>query len=173
MPMDAPQAGETVRRPVRPESVTPPGPPTPEPPARSRSAPAAGIVAGCVLVIAAIGAAVILSHHGGQTATGAGPSAGHSQSALGPGITAPGTPAVVVTRAGHRLRFHWTYGNHAAGDTFRWHRVSGGSGPAAGSTTGTTLLLAAPHRRSVCITVQVVRANGSQASDPSTPACGS
>jgi hypothetical protein len=169
MPADTSSAGTTARRPVRP--VAPSEPSTPEPPASSRSGRVFGIAAGCVLVIAAIGAAFLFSHHGGGHApTGTGPSAGHSQSALGPGITAPGTPAVVVIRAGHKLRFHWTYANHAAGDTFRWRRVSSGTGPAAGTTTRTTLLLA-PRGRSVCITVRVVRVNG-QASGQSTPACG-
>lgn len=172
IPTDTSQAATTVRRAVMPAPLAPSQPDT-QTPAPSRSVRVIGITAGCVLVIAAISIVLALTNHGGgHKATGARSSAANSQNALGPGITAPGTPAVAVARVGaHELRFRWTYANHAAGDIFRWNRVSGGSGPKAGTTTRPALLLAAPHWRSVCITVQVVRADGSQASDPSRPAC--
>jgi hypothetical protein len=171
MPAGPRHESTTVRRPVAPAPRAP-EPAEPEAPAPRRPGRIIGIAAGCVLVVAAVGAVLLLGHHGGgHTPGGTGSSAGDTQSALGPGATAPGTPTVTVARAGARkLRFRWTYANHAAGDTFRWHRVSGGTGPAAGSITRPTLLLAAPHRRSVCVTVQVVRANG-QASDTSMPKC--
>jgi hypothetical protein len=141
---------------------------------RSRSARLIGLAAAVVLVIAAVSIAVAWPHHNsGSTAAGTVKSGRRGESALGPAISAPGTPTVAVTRLSARqVRFRWTYANRAAGDVFRWRRVNDGTGPAVGTTTKPDLLLAVARGKSVCITVQVVRADGSQASTASTPACG-
>lgn len=147
-------------------------------PDQPRSRRAVGIAAGGVVVAAAIGGAVVFSLHGapeaslGPAAATSPASAGSAQDALGPGAAAPGMPAVTVARASAgELRFRWSYANHVPGDVFRWRRVSGGTGPAAGTATTPSLLIAAPSGRSVCVTVQVVRADGSEASEVSAPAC--
>ena len=58
---------------------------------------------------------------------------GQRQNALGPGAPRPATPAVTASqRRRDEVRFSWTYANHAAGDTFRWRRVSGTAGAAGG-----------------------------------------
>jgi hypothetical protein len=109
----------------------------------------------------------------GQNPAGAAQPAASSaaQDALGPGATAPGQPAVTVQRAeAGRVRFSWTYANAAAGDTFRWQRVSGSGGSAGGVTAKPQVLLSLPPGQSLCIVVQVRRAGG-QASDPSSPVC--
>jgi tRNA A-37 threonylcarbamoyl transferase component Bud32 len=93
------------------------------------------------------------------------------QNALGPGATAPGQPTVTARRASaEQVRFRWTYANPAAGDTFRWQRVSGSAGSPGGLTARPEVLVPLPRGQSICIVVQVRRAGG-QASDPSQPAC--
>jgi hypothetical protein len=98
------------------------------------------------------------------------PSSGQ-QNALGPGATAPGQAAVTARSAGAtQVRFSWTYANPAAGDTFRWQRVSGSAGAPGGVTAKPQVLVSLPQGQSVCIAVQVRRAGG-QASDLSQPVC--
>jgi hypothetical protein len=120
---------------------------------------------------------VILAIPGHKSPGASPPGAGSRRTGGGTsaiGATAPGTPAVVIASQGQNdVRFDWTYLNHSRGDVFRWHRIGTGSGPASGSTTKPTLLLAVSKGKSVCITVQVVRADGSQASQVSQPQCGS
>ncbi len=94
-----------------------------------------------------------------------------AQNALGPGATAPGQPTVTAHQAdGTQVLFSWTYANHAAGDTFRWQRVSGTAGTPGGVTAKPDVLIALTQDQHVCVTVQVRRASG-QASDPSPPVC--
>jgi hypothetical protein len=69
-----------------------------------------------------------------------------------------------------QVRFTWTYANPAAGDTFRWQRVSGSAGAPEGVTAKPQMLVSLPQGQSVCIVVQV-RRTGGQASDPSSPVC--
>ncbi|MGH3247168.1 MAG: protein kinase domain-containing protein [Trebonia sp.] len=93
------------------------------------------------------------------------------QNALGPGATAPGQPTVTAKSAsGTQVRFSWTYANPAAGDTFRWQRVSGSAGTPGGVTTKPGMLISLPQGQSVCVEVLVRRASG-QASDLSPPTC--
>jgi hypothetical protein len=110
--------------------------------------------------------------HTGQNPSGAAQSTASSgeQNALGPGATAPGQPAVTAQSVGAQVRFSWTYANPAAGDTFRWQRVSGSAGPPGGVTAKPQVLVSLPQGQSVCIAVQVRRAGG-QASDLSQPVC--
>ena len=174
MPAEVPEASTGVRPSTWPtgaaEDPSPAGAP-----AKARSTRAIGIAAGAVLVVAAIGVAIALPRHsGGQPPAQPAKSAGDTPNALGPGVTAPGPPTIVFGRtSAGTLRFRWTYANPASGDVFRWRRVSGGSGPAAGTTTTPALLVAAPRGQTVCITVEVVRADGSLASTTAGPNCGS
>jgi serine/threonine protein kinase len=128
-----------------------------------------------VAVVAAAAFFTVGPGHGrpGQNPTGVGQSTASSgeQDALGPGATAPGQPAVTAHSAGTtQVRFTWTYANPAAGDTFRWQRVSGSAGAPEGVTAKPQMLVSLPQGQSVCVVVQVRRAGG-QASDPSTPVC--
>ena len=132
-----------------------------------------GAAVGGILVLAAIVAAVALHGHPAGPVPVSPTGSSTSQSAIGDD-TAPGTPDVTFAREGAgEVRFRWTYANREEGDVFRWQRVSGGTTPAAGVTTKPTLVLAAAGGQSVCITVEVVRADGSFASTLSKPACGS
>ena len=134
------------------------------------------LAGGVLVVVVAAVAFFTLGQGPGQapsTPTGGGQSAAADgeQNALGPAATAPGQPAVTAQRAGGaQVRFSWTYANHAAGDTFRWQRVSGTAGTSGGVTTKPEVLVSLPEGQSACVVVQVRRANG-QASDPSPPVC--
>jgi len=150
-------------------------------PRRGRPSRAVVLAGGGLLVVAAaigIGFAA-MRHGGGQGTPPAGQSqAGQSQTALsggqnalGPGVSAPGKPSITAARASSSdVRFSWTYANHAAGDVFRWQRV-GTPTAASGRTTQPELTVAAAAGQTVCIEVEVVRADGSQASGFSSPVC--
>jgi serine/threonine protein kinase len=128
-----------------------------------------------VAVVAVVAFFTLGQGHGqtGQNPAGVAqttPSSGQ-QNALGPGATAPGQAAVTARSAGAtQVRFSWTYANPAAGDTFRWQRVSGSAGAPGGVTAKPQVLVSLPQGQSVCIAVQVRRAGG-QASDLSQPVC--
>jgi serine/threonine protein kinase len=136
------------------------------------------VLAGGVLVavVAAVAFFTLGSRGPGRptsnpTGVGQSTASGSEQNALGPGATAPGQPAVTAHRAGGtQVRFSWTYANPAAGDTFRWQRVSGTAGTPGGVTTKPEVLVSLPQGQSVCVVVQV-RRSGGQASDPSQPVC--
>ena len=105
------------------------------------------------------------------TGQASGTSTAGGQSALGPGATAPGVPAVTAQQAASgTVEFSWTYANPEAGDTFRWQRVSGTAGDPAGVLSKPKLSVALPPGQTVCIVVQARRAGG-QASEASKPAC--
>jgi serine/threonine protein kinase len=128
-----------------------------------------------VAVVAVVAFFTLGQGHGqtGQSPSGAAQTTASSgeQNALGPGATAPGQPAVTAQSAGAaQVRFSWTYANPAAGDTFRWQRVSGSAGAPGGVTAKPQVLVSLPQGQSVCIAVQVRRAGG-QASDLSQPVC--
>ncbi|MGH3292744.1 MAG: protein kinase domain-containing protein [Trebonia sp.] len=131
---------------------------------------------GLLVVVVAVAAFFTLGRGNGQQGqnpSGAGQSTASSgeQNALGPGATAPGQPTVTAQSAGAaQVRFSWTYANPAAGDTFRWQRVSGSAGAPDGATSKPDVIVALPQGQSVCLEVQVRRAGG-QASDPSQPVC--
>jgi hypothetical protein len=130
--------------------------------------------AGVVVAIVAVVAFFTLAQGNGQPSANSvgaqSTSSAAGQSALGPGATAPGEPTVKAQSAGTQVRFSWTYGNPAAGDTFRWQRVSGSAGAASGVTSKPDLLVSLPDGQSMCIVVQVRRAAG-QASTTSPPVC--
>ena len=142
---------------------------------RSRPPRAVVLAGGALLVAAVIGGGVMAVRHDGGQAT---PQPSQSQSApgggqnaLGPGVSAPGKPAITATRASaSAVRFTWTYANHTAGDVFRWNR-QGTLGAASGRTTQPELTVSASRGQTVCIEVEVVRADGSQASGFSPLAC--
>ena len=135
-----------------------------------------GIAAGVLVV--AVAAVLFFTLGRGQGQPGSNPAgagqptvSGGEQDALGPGATAPGQPTVTARSAGGtQVRFSWTYANRAAGDTFRWHRVSGTAGAPDGVTSKPGVVISLPPGQSVCVEVQVRRAGG-QASDASLPAC--
>jgi hypothetical protein len=142
-------------------------------PARPRGRVIA-LAGGGVLLAVAVAAFLVFGRGNGQpgpatTGPGQATSTGGAQDALGPG--APGQPVVTAERAGAtKVRFHWTYASHKAGDTFRWRRVSGTAGSRAGKTAKPQLLVTVPPGQVVCVVVQVIRAKN-QASDESEPAC--
>jgi serine/threonine protein kinase len=163
------------------EGTTTARPATPQPgsPARPAGARPAGrvlaLVGGVLAAVAAVAYFTLGQGHSqpSPNPTGAGQStaSGGAQNALGPGATAPGQPAVTARlTGGTQVRFGWTYANPAAGDTFRWQRVSGTAGTAGGVTAKPEVLVSLPPGQSVCVEVQVRRASG-QASDPSRPVC--
>jgi hypothetical protein len=162
---------------ARPSAPRPGGPPDAAATKGARpNARVLALVAGGV-VLATVAAVVFFmlgSSPGGPTpaVTATGQSADSSgQDALGPGATAPGDPVVTAQRAGAtQARFTWTYVNQAVGDSFRWQRKTPSSGAAGGVTTKPELVISVPQGRSVCIVVQVRRADG-QASNESQPAC--
>jgi len=128
-----------------------------------------------VAVVAAVAFFTLGPGHGqpdsNPTVAGQPTASGGEQNALGPGATAPGQPVVTAESAGGpQVRFSWTYANPAAGDTFRWQRVSGSAGAPEGVTTKPEVLVSLPQGQSVCVVVQVRRSAG-QASDPSQPVC--
>jgi hypothetical protein len=130
---------------------------------------------GTVLAVAVVAYLAIGRGHGapGPATTGPGQAtaSGGAQNALGPGAGAPGTPEVTAKRASAtKIRFHWTYTGHAAGDIFRWRRVGGTAGSRAGVTATPQLLVKVSPGQSVCIVVQVRRVNG-EASSESSPGC--
>jgi tRNA A-37 threonylcarbamoyl transferase component Bud32 len=134
------------------------------------------VAAGVLVVVVAAVAFFTLGPGAGQSpsnpAGAAAPtSSGGEQNALGPGATAPGQPTVTARSAGGtQVRFSWTYANPAAGDTFRWQRVSGTVGLPGGVSTKPELLVSLSPGQSVCVEVQVRRADG-QASNASPPVC--
>jgi Protein kinase domain len=171
---DAPETVTSIRAVVAGTGAAVPDPGPGGPLGRGHPGRVLAIVVSVVLVCAAAGAAMVLPRHSASpvpapTAESGGP----GESAIGPGATAPGQPHVTVARVGAgELRFRWTYSNHLKGDIFRWHRVRGGTGAAAGTTTRPELVTAVPGGQTVCLTVQVVRADGSEASAASAPSCG-
>ncbi len=88
---------------------------------------------------------------------------------------APGTPDVSVSRKdASSVEFSWTYANKADGDSYRWRFASGASGsPDAGVVTTPSLAVSAEAGHAKCLEVQVVRSDGSHASDWSSPVCSS
>ena len=142
---------------------------------RSRPPRAVVLAGGAVLVAIAIGGGVMALRHGTGQAT---PQQSQSQStvasgenALGPGVSAPGKPVITATRASaSTVRFTWTYANRATGDIFRWSR-QGTLGAASGRTTQPELTVSASRGQTVCIEVEVVRADGSEASGFSPLTC--
>jgi hypothetical protein len=127
-----------------------------------------------IAVAAAVVAGLLVSRHPGGQSQGQGPGqpsvTDSTDSALGPDATGPGVPVITATelKAG-QVRFTWTYASPQAGDTFVWQRKSGGSGQAGGRLRKAVLSLRTSS--TVCITVQVVRADG-EASGFSDVACG-
>lgn len=100
------------------------------------------------------------------------PDDGLDQNALGAlAERPPGVPAVQVKRADSgSVEFRWTYANSGAGDSFRWRSASG-----ADSGVVKTALLdrKVAAGAAECIQVQVVRQDGSEESDWSSPVCSS
>jgi serine/threonine protein kinase len=89
-----------------------------------------------------------------------------------PIASSPGTPLVRATRADARhVQFSWSgYANQKATDTFRW-RQSGTGKPRQGVAAKPILRVTAPEGSQVCLTVQVVRSDGSAPSNASDVTC--
>jgi tRNA A-37 threonylcarbamoyl transferase component Bud32 len=134
------------------------------------------LAGGVLVAVVAVVAFFTLGQGNGQpaanpTGTAQATTSGGGQNALGPGATAPGQPTITAGSAGGtQVRFSWRYANPAAGDTFRWQRVSGTAGAPGGVTGKPEVLISLPEGKSVCVVVQVRRAGG-QASEPSRPVC--
>ena len=145
--------------------------------AARRGGRALALTVGGVLLVPVAGVAFFLlgRGHGQQspqvTGTWQSTATTGAQSALGPGASAPGEPTVTAAGAGGtQVTFSWRYGNPAAGDTFRWQRVSGTAGTAGGVLAKPQLVVSLPQGQALCVVVEVRRAGG-QASEASQPAC--
>jgi serine/threonine protein kinase len=128
---------------------------------------------GALLVAVAAVVVLALPRGGGQspalTGTGQSTQSG-GQSALGPGVAAPGQPTVTASRASAgQVEFRWTYANPASGDTFRL-QVSGAAGQPVRLLSKPDLLLTVAKGHSACVIVTVRSADG-EASQPSNSFC--
>ena len=139
---------------------------------RGRTGRALALAAGAaVLAIVAVVAVQVLGHGGGGQAS-AGPTAAGQATAPGGaddaiGDTEPGTPTVKAHRvSATEVEFTWTYANPAAGDTFRWQRVSGTAGPPDGRTSTPSLPVHLASGQAICIQVEVVRLDGTESAQP-------
>lgn len=136
------------------------------------------LIVGAVVVIAlAGGGAAILSRGGAATSAGSQTDSGGQQSQpqdVGPGPSAPpGTPNVRVSNAksGQAVTFRWGgYANALSSDTYRWKR-SGSGKPHLGVSTKTTLALKIGKGKIACLSVQVIRHDGSSPSAFSDVTC--
>jgi hypothetical protein len=145
---------------------------SPDKPGRRRVLAFAG--GGALLAAAAVVVVLALPRGGGRPPAvlpgGGQATQSPGQSALGPGVAAPGQPTVTASRADARqVEFRWTYANPASGDTFRV-QVSGGAGQPSGLVTKPDLLLTVAKGHSACVIVTVRSADG-EASPPSNSLC--
>jgi serine/threonine protein kinase len=155
----------TTRRPVAPSTDVDEATPASSKP-RNKLLPA---VAALIVVVAAVGTGVALSGRGAskQAAEESAPTS-TDDSALGPGATAPGTPAVTISADGQlRVRVNWTYDVAVPSGLFQW-RVPGGNP----HTARRPLVLARKAGKPVCVEVRVIRAAGAEASPWSDGVCG-
>ncbi len=177
MPAEVPEAATIMRSPLARPTGAAADVSTADPLAAGRSIPVLAVTLGAILVIAVIaviGVVLALTRHAPPPTSAPASSSDPNPIAPGGDVLTPGPPDIKVTRtSGGELSFRWTYVNREANDRFIWRRVSNGIGAADGTTTQPSLQLAAPGGGSVCITVRVVRGDGSQTSATSAPACGS
>jgi eukaryotic-like serine/threonine-protein kinase len=84
----------------------------------------------------------------------------------------PGPPTVTAQRTGPTtLRFTWTYSSPLGNDTFRWRTSDGAR---TGTSTTPSVALTDPAGTQLCVQVDVVRADGSNATVAwSASGCGS
>jgi len=134
------------------------------------------LIAGAVVVIVLAGAGAILFSQG-SSPTSAGTPAGlagdQSPAQNVAAAASPGTPDVRVstTKAGRVVVFRWGgYANALTSDTFRWKR-SGSGKPSRGVATRSTLQVPVTKGDVACLSVQVIRSDGSSPSDFSDVAC--
>jgi len=107
----------------------------------------------------------------GSTASGQASTTGGANSAIGPGVSAPGTPTVTARRvSAAEVEFTWKYANPSTGDIFLWRRVLGTVGPSRGQAHTADLTVRLKKGQTLCIEVEVARADG-VASGESTPGC--
>lgn len=100
------------------------------------------------------------------------PASPKEASAPAPGVVDDAIPPGPVTVAGRREGkvdvFTWDYSAAQASDTFQWKVVGG----AAGVAKSPTVRVPAQAGAKVCLTIKVVRADGSNAAqDWSPPGC--
>jgi hypothetical protein len=143
----------------------------PSPPAGRRRVVALAAVGAAVVAAVVIG--VVLSS-GGNPHAAAPPERVVRQSV---GLTAsPGTPIVQASApvrkgASSLVTFHWRgYANELNTDTFVWRR-SGSVAPAHGTATAPSLRVAVARGKTACLSVQVIRNDGSSPSEFSDPVC--
>jgi serine/threonine protein kinase len=163
LPAD-PRESATVRRPTTA---------APESPAPDQDAPRRGprlLIALGAVVVGAVVVGVLVTR-GPSPEQGTTNSSKSTQSNDGNAVLAqpaPGPAAIKYagTKSG-KATFTWTYDNPLAGDTFRWEVV--GKDPQTVNVP--TLAVPVPASGAVCIQVQVVRSDGSNASRFSDPGC--
>jgi hypothetical protein len=172
-PQAAPDA--TVRRPPIAVTSEPSSARLDESTASGRRRTRKGVLVAAAILVAAVGAVVVIALVGGspKTPTADRPTTGERVVPQQIGLSAPpGTPVVSGRRATPTTAaFRWRYANPVADDSFRWQS----SGTAAKSTRGTATRreLDVPLRRgaTVCLSVQVIRSDGSDPSAFSPPVC--
>lgn len=173
-PAGLPAFGQTTLRGPKPAESTPEQPETEsEPPSPGRGA--RGLwAAALVLVLAAVGALVVLRPWDGT---------GRSPAGLDPSVEAtdgnagqpfdnlpPGRPTVTAERVdAQTVRYTWEYSNPLESDTYAWQTDTGQEDTAAEPSID----LSVPEGVRVCVQVRVYRLDGSYASPTwSDPGCG-
>jgi hypothetical protein len=116
------------------------------------------LIGAVLLVVVAIIAVVLgTSGGGGPKPPNPGPTT------QDPVIGAPGVPTVTAQRVGKNVRFTWTYDNARASDTYSYKTSDHTTGTVKGARQK---VLPDPSRKQLCLSVKVVRFDGSYASAP-------
>jgi serine/threonine protein kinase len=161
---------ETIHRPTVAGSPVPP-------PETTEAVPHAGqkrllIGAGLVLVVLAIGIGVVLASTGGSPPKHSAQQAIQTQDPLNAGEElAPGPVSITTSRpSSQTVKFTWTYANPMSSDSFRWRTTDSAH---KGTVTVPTVTVADSVGTSICLQVQVFRADGTNPTDWSSQKCAS
>ena len=166
-----PQSGSVETGTVlRPRVTTIDVPAGPDPVATGRDKTL--LIGGAVLVLvlaAVIGAFLMGRGKGGGTPAPTSSALSTTDAGAGEDVLPPGPVTVTAARADARVTFTWTYSAMLESDEYRWQVQGGAEGTAKDPTT----VVDAPSEAPVCLSVIVVRVDGSSATkDWSKPACG-
>lgn len=162
---DAAQEGTLLR--PRVTHVDVPMGPDPE---ASRSTKGWLLLGAAVLLAVAVGVGWVLAGRGRDAKPAPSPSAlSTTDAGGGEDLIPPGPVTVSAARAGDQVTFTWTYSAARDDDEYRWRTSSGQEGTSKDPTT----TLAATSADPVCLSVIVVRLDGSSATkDWSAQGCG-
>lgn len=162
---DAAQEGTLLR--PRVTHVDVPMGPDPE---ASRSTKGWLLLGAAVLLAVAVGVGWVLAGRGRDAKPAPSPSAlSTTDAGGGEDLIPPGPVTVSAARAGDQVTFTWTYSAARDDDEYRWRTASGQEGTSKDPTT----TLAATSADPMCLSVIVVRLDGSSATkDWSAQGCG-